>query len=629
MMKYRLTEKIGSGGMAEVFRAVGEGPEGFERPFVIKRIHPRLSEAPEFVRMFVDEAKISARLIHPNIVQVFEFAYQDGGYYIVMEPVEGVDMGWLLRQRLARRREVPPPAFVAEVGRQACRGLDFAHTLCAADGTPLGIVHRDVTPPNIMVAWNGTVKILDFGIARAVQALRTNMTDAGMVKGKMSYVAPELLDGKTADARADVFSLGVVLHELLSGRQLFSGENDLETLKLVREMPIPLPSARNPGVKRALDNIVMRALERDPEKRYRSAGEMGDDLETVVLRERYSTRALARKARELTEPAEGDEPAEGAATAAMVEATADDADAAVETAPAEAAILDAAAVAVPPTSIGRESSPVVMDEAAKRPPAAPRPPATPPRLPAQAAAVRRATPGPIRRMADHRRWSWAAIGLPALIAGALMGALARRPTAVALPARAAPSAPALPATVQVTVDSVPQGATVTATLSAPPAGATPGATAGASEGPTALPAGRRLGDTPVLLNLPRGQAPVELVLTKQGFIPLLFKVIPHQDKEVVARLDRVVVAPLVAASGPTGRAGSARSFAPARHAATPAQRRASFSAAAASLPPRATGVQVAAATAAATRPTNPTQARPPVGGATAARAALPTALPRR
>ncbi len=287
MMKYRLTEKIGSGGMAEVFRAVGEGPEGFERPFVIKRIHPRLSEAPEFVRMFVDEAKISARLVHPNIVQVFDFAPVDGGYYIVMEPVEGFDMGWLLRRRLESRHEVPPPAFVAEIGRQACRGLDFAHTLTGADGKPLGIVHRDVTPPNIMVTWTGTVKVVDFGIARAVEALRRSVTDAGMVKGKMSYVAPELLDGKTADARSDVFSLGVVLHELLSGRQLFVGENDLDTLRLVREMEIPLPSARNPGVKRTLDAVVMRALERDPEKRYQSAGADGRRS-----RDRGSARAL-------------------------------------------------------------------------------------------------------------------------------------------------------------------------------------------------------------------------------------------------------------------------------------------------------------------------------------------------
>ena len=194
-MRYRLTEKIGTGGMAEVFRAVGEGPEGFERPFVVKRIHPHLSQAPEFVRMFVDEAKISARLIHPNIVQVFEFAHQDGSYYIVMEPVEGLDMGWFRRRKSERPAEFLPTTFVAEVGRQVCRGLDFAHTLTDGAGKPLGIVHRDVTPPNIMVAWNGTVKILDFGLARAVEAVRSNQSDVGMVKGKIPYLAPELLDG--------------------------------------------------------------------------------------------------------------------------------------------------------------------------------------------------------------------------------------------------------------------------------------------------------------------------------------------------------------------------------------------------------------------------------------------------
>ena len=229
--------------MAEVFRAVGEGPAAFERPFVVKRIHPRLSGQPEFVRMFVDEANISARLIHPNIVQVFEFASQDGSYYLVMEPVEGIDMAWLLRRRIDKPSEQLSPAFVAEVGRQVCRGLDFAHTLTDADGTPLGIVHRDVTPPNIMVSWNGDVKILDFGLARAAQALRLHQSDDGMVRGKMSYLAPELLDGATADPRSDLFSLGVVLHELLSGQRLFVGETDFDTLKLVQTMTIPRPSS--------------------------------------------------------------------------------------------------------------------------------------------------------------------------------------------------------------------------------------------------------------------------------------------------------------------------------------------------------------------------------------------------
>ena len=389
-MQYRLTEKIGSGGMAEVFRAVGVGPQGFERPFVIKRIHPHLSQTPEFVRMFVDEAKISARLIHPNIVQVFEFAHHEGSYYIVMEPVDGLDMAWFARRPQEKRNEHLPTTFIAEVGRQVCRGLDFAHTLTGPDGRPLGIVHRDVTPPNIMVAWNGTVKILDFGIARAAEALRTNQSDAGIVKGKMSYVAPELLEGERADARSDVFSLGVVLHELLTGRRLFVGDNDLETLKLVRGMPIPAPSAHNPGVKPALDAVVMRALERDPAKRYRSAGQMGDELEALVLRKSYSTRALARKARELAGVDENAPPP------SMV------------TAPESAPIV-----------IGHEDSSAIVTGFPRRPP-----PSRPPPPPAAAIA---------RRPADPRTWIAAGACLTTVVALGLVWAVLHRPVVVAVP----------------------------------------------------------------------------------------------------------------------------------------------------------------------------------------------------
>ena len=376
-MKYRLTEKIGSGGMAEVFRAVGEGPAAFERPFVVKRIHPRLSGQPEFVRMFVDEANISARLIHPNIVQVFEFASQDGSYYLVMEPVEGIDMAWLLRRRIDKPSEQLSPAFVAEVGRQVCRGLDFAHTLTDADGTPLGIVHRDVTPPNIMVSWNGDVKILDFGLARAAQALRLHQSDAGMVRGKMSYLAPELLDGATADARSDLFSLGVVLHELLSGQRLFVGESDFDTLKLVQTMTIPRPSTRNSGVKPALDGVVMRALERDPARRYQSAGEMGDELEALVLRKQYSTRALARKARELADK----EP--------LIEK-----------------VGPTPLIAEAPPTVGRTNSSILIDESLLLPAGAGRAPtAAPPARAARRLAVarRRCSPRRVRRGAAGSR----------------------------------------------------------------------------------------------------------------------------------------------------------------------------------------------------------------------------------
>jgi serine/threonine-protein kinase len=598
-MKYRLADMIGSGGMAEVFRAVGEGPEGFERPFVVKRVHPRLSEAPEFVRMFVDEAKISARLIHPNIVQVFEFAYQEGGYYIVMEPVEGFDMGWLLR-RLDQRREVPPPAFVAEVGRQACRGLHFAHTLAGADGAGLGIVHRDVTPPNIMVDWNGTVKILDFGIARAVQALRTSLTEAGMVKGKMAYVAPELLQGKTADARSDVFSLGVVLHELLSGRKLFHGENDLETLKLVQEMVIPPPSARNPGVKRALDAVIMRALERDPDRRCRTAGEMGNDLEAVVLRERYSTRALARKARELA-------PEQGAGAAPRPPAPAGGGE-------VDAAIDESDSVKVLPESVPALPKVRVVDEQ-------------------RTGRDRRATWG--SAVPSRSGWSLVVVGLPALGAAALAGALAMRqfgPPAGVAQAAAALSATAPATTVRVALDSIPQGAVVTlAATGAAAAGATAAAT---GDAPRAAADGtdadgrRRLGETPLVVDLPRGRDAVELELTKPGFAPLTFRVVPHQDRDVVARLEPAgapVPAPIVASTRPT----------PSRRAATPSARRLSAAAGATTTTVAARGPAPAAVGGATRAPTPAaparaaTPGRPTAARATTAPATAPTSPTRR
>jgi hypothetical protein len=334
------------------------------------------------------------------------------------------------------------------------------------------------------------VKVVDFGIARAVEALRRSVTDAGMVKGKMSYVAPELLDGKTADARSDVFSLGVVLHELLSGRQLFVGDNDLETLRLVREMAIPLPSARNPGVKRALDNVVMRALERDPEKRYQSAGAMGDDLETVVMRERYSTRALARKARELADREE--EPAQHSGP--IVEET-------IEV-PDSGAMLISESDGVPlPIAAARSSSSPVAAEAIKKP-------ATPPRLPPGASAP--AAAAPARTVVP--RWIWGAVSLPTALALALLVAIARRPPP---PPPPPPAAPLPSPTVHIALDSTPQGATVTNTL------------------------GSTLGETPLLIDLPRGAAAVDLVLNKTGYLPLTFKVLPHQDREVSAALEHV------------------------------------------------------------------------------------------
>lgn len=523
-MRYRLFEKIGSGGMAEVFRAVGEGPEGFERPFVVKQIHPRLSEAAEFVRMFVDEAKISARLLHPNVVQVFEFVYQDGCYYMVMEPVDGVDMARLLHH-LIDRREVPPPALVAEIARQACRGLDYAHTLSDGEGKPLGIVHRDVTPPNVMVSWNGTVKLLDFGLARAVEQLRTTVTETGTIKGKMPYLAPELLKGRTADARCDVFSLGVVMHELLTGARLFAGGNDLETFKNVLERPVPPPTERNPGIKPVLSAIVMRALERDPDKRYQTAREMGDELEAFVLRERYSGRLVAKKLHEML----GNHASSGA-----LDPVADT--------PHGFVVDPPIVIGDGSSTVGREPTPAkVAARTAVNVGAAPS--ATPPPPPAALAAAAKANTspgakalpppvvaGPVhpgggaprpsgsppqdsRSARAAQPWrsyrSWLALGTPlALAGGLLLLVAARRPLTVS-----ASTTATLPVTVALSLDSVPQGALVSDTD------------------------GKPLGETPLVLDLSRARSPVELVLSKPGFVATRFKVIPNHDKHAVATLE--------------------------------------------------------------------------------------------
>lgn len=518
--------------MAEVFRAIGEGPEGFERPFAMKRIHPHLSAAPEFSRMFVEEARISARLVHPNIVQVFEFVQQDGSYYIVMEPVDGVDMGRVFRRVVARQDKLSP-LFCVEVARQVCRGLEFAHGLARADGQG-GVVHRDVTPPNIMVDWNGTVKIVDFGISRAMQDLQSQAAEAGTVRGKVSYVAPELLQGRVADARSDVFSLAVVLHELLSGQRLFLGENDLETLKLVRELPIEPPSARNPAVKAALDEIVMRGLERDPAKRYQSAREMGDDLEEFVVRRQFSTRALGEQARELF-PAGAIDETEAMPAAAPGPAPADDQRTREVT-----------------ISVGKADAVVVLEGATERPrratpPPLPSLPPPPPPAAAQAVVARPtgglasgpipvpAPPAPAGfRLSVAASLALVGVSLSAVVVALIIVVAARRavPAAGAL-ATGAPagdermagagdrSTGAAPRTVQIALDSVPQGATVA--LVSAGAGSTPG---------------EPLGQTPLLVPLARGEAAVEVMLTKTGFAPLSFRVIANRDKDATAVLER-------------------------------------------------------------------------------------------
>jgi serine/threonine-protein kinase len=290
--RYRLLGRIGEGGMAEVYRALMTGPEGFERELVLKRILPQLSGTGDFKTMFIREAKISALLLHPNIVQIYEFGEADGAYFIAMESVQGVTLREALTT-LRREQRAMPYLVAADIARQICIGLDYAHTLHGPDGAPLEIVHQDISPTNIMLAYNGTVKILDFGIARAA-SFAEEEAKKGLIKGKVSYLSPEQIHVRPFDSRADIFALGVVFHEMLTGRRLFQAKNDITRMRQLLSQVVAPPSAMNAAIPRELDRIVMRSLEMDPDARYQSTADMASDLERTLIAARYSSRELSK-----------------------------------------------------------------------------------------------------------------------------------------------------------------------------------------------------------------------------------------------------------------------------------------------------------------------------------------------
>jgi serine/threonine protein kinase len=307
--KYTLFERIGRGGMADVFKARVQGPAGFERVFVVKRILPHLSDDPTFTRMFIEEAKMSARLSHPNIVQVFELGAVEQEYFISMEYVRGRDLAETMRTLWARIGP-PRPELVAYVGREMCRALAYAHDLTGDDGTPLGMIHRDVSPSNVMLSYDGAVKLLDFGIAKALgveEQQEESGTQRGTLKGKFAYMAPEQTQGSDVDRRIDIFATGIVLHEILTGRRLFKGENDLQTVEKVRVCDVPPPSLQNPLCPPELDVIVLKALAKHRDDRFQTTSEMADALDDVVHAARFQPSHLAQLMRDLF-PAEAGGP---------------------------------------------------------------------------------------------------------------------------------------------------------------------------------------------------------------------------------------------------------------------------------------------------------------------------------
>ncbi len=263
------------GGMAEIFKAKTFGHGGFENVVVIKRILAHLSENPSFVKMFMDEAKITALLQHGNIVRIYDFGKIDRNYFIAMECVEGKDVKQVLR-KLAERRKLIPREFAVYIAMEAAKGLDYAHKRTTLQGAPLDIVHRDVSPSNILVSYNGEVKVADFGIVKAANCAET--TNEGMLKGKFEYMSPEQAGGKDIDRRSDIFSVGIILWEMLTGRRLFKTDSELKTLEKIKSGDFEAPSKMNHTVPPRLDEIVMRALAVDPDDRYADARDLHADL---------------------------------------------------------------------------------------------------------------------------------------------------------------------------------------------------------------------------------------------------------------------------------------------------------------------------------------------------------------
>ena len=294
--KYLLVGDIAIGGMAEVFLGVHKGVEGFIKVVVIKRVLPHLTNNPDFVRMFIDEARLAARLEHPNIVRTYEFGEVDGLYFTAMEYLPGEDLYKALNS-LAVSRQLMPLHIAAGITSQVCTGLYFAHQFTDTAGKPLSLVHRDINPANIIVTYGGEVKIIDFGVAKSNANVRTI---TGTIKGKVAYMPPEQVLGREVDQRADIFSTGVVLWELLTGRPLFLRSNEAATLYAIMNAPIPPPSELRPEVPPQLDKIVARALARSPADRYDTAEEMGAAIDEVLVHmPRYDARVLAGKLEEL------------------------------------------------------------------------------------------------------------------------------------------------------------------------------------------------------------------------------------------------------------------------------------------------------------------------------------------
>ena len=501
--RFLLIDRLGRGGMAEVFRAVVVGPEQFQRVVVVKRILPHHSANAAFIKMFIDEATLCGRLSHPNIIQVHEFGVQQDQYFIAMEYLKGQNLNAIV-SRLIEWGQRMPVSVAAEIIHQACRGLAYAHTVTASDGKPLGIIHRDVSPGNILVAYSGAVKVLDFGVARVADRFRVGTTDPGYLKGKSAYLAPEQLSPVPFDHRVDIFACGILLHEMLTGRRLFRGKTPHESMSLVRSMPIPPPSAIDSRVPIGLDAIVLRALARDPGERYQTAAEMADALEGFLIEQRFTSQELPQFMRSLFSEEERSQ------------------DLHLSAAELEALATEGASES--PAGAGARSS-------------APTSP--------QDNASSHATPPPV--MADVMEVSLSAVEepRPRWRKRVIVGAVGTAAVAVLIVSFARSPAPPPSASVTSPSPSSPSPAPspTPASAVATAAAAIPAPTAPAKirltissepSGALTFRNGDRapVGITPVSVTLARDEAPIVFRISKTGFVPGVLRVVPDADKPV-------------------------------------------------------------------------------------------------
>ncbi len=282
--KYQLHSKISSGGMGTIYRAYQLGAEGFKKDVAIKMILSDFSENSEFVRLFIGEAKLVADLVHENIVQVYHLGKAEGQYFMALEYVDGIDLQRFMKQHVEQKMTLDPDLGAFIISR-ICRALEYAHDKRDRNGRVLNIVHRDVSPRNIMINFQGVVKLTDFGIAKALRVMEQQ--EKSVLMGKAAYLSPEQARFEGTDRRSDLFSLGIVMYELLTGERLFFDQSPQRTIENVKSLKIPDPRSLRNDLPEGLVKILLKALERNASRRYQSAGEMGYDLEYFMYHNRF------------------------------------------------------------------------------------------------------------------------------------------------------------------------------------------------------------------------------------------------------------------------------------------------------------------------------------------------------